>query len=201
MAQFSKPRLRLAFGVWLAIAMCSAAQAEAIQVGYIQLASGNPVEGLTSVIVANITGPGCDAIFNSCTTLSFSSAVLQVNYLDGLGAPQVFVANLPDGFGPGLTDPAFFPDFTFDATGWTIGLITFSGVLSPSTLVLFDPIELRQLQPATFSGSFDASTGEAALLAGNAEPLSGVPEPSGWMLAAAGWLLLGATLAGRAKRR
>jgi hypothetical protein len=183
-----KPGARLAIAaLWLITSGLSAAKAEVINVGHIQLASGNPVEGLTSIIVANITGPGCDATFNSCSVLTFSSAVLRVNYLDEFGATQVFVANLPDGFGPGLTDPAFFPDFTFDATGWTLGLITISGILSPSTLLLFDPIELRQLQPAAFSGMFDASTDVAALLSANAGPFeAAVPEPSAMILLAIG---------------
>ena len=176
-----------------AMLMASAAgvaRADLVTVGAIQLAPDNPSLGLLSFIVSNISGPlDCDATFNSCTALTFDNGVLTVNYLDVLSAPQVFTANLPNGFGVGSTDPSSFIDFTVDPTGWTLQTVSFAGTLSPANIVLFGGAP-RTFSPLTFAGSFDATLTDFALLTADASvPVTtAVPEPAG--LASAGFALL-----------
>lgn len=154
------------------------AHADVITAGAIRVETGNPSLGLTSFIVSNITGPAvCDSTFNSCTALVFDSAILTLHYLDSGGLSQVFVAGLPNGFGPGDSDPSVFPDFTVDASTWTLQSVNFSGILSPASISLFGGGSLT-LNPVTFSGTFDASQLSSALLTANAESPAAVPEPS-----------------------
>jgi hypothetical protein len=138
------------------IASCVCLRADIVNVGSIRMDADSPVSGLVSFVVSNVTGPGCDAFYNSCTTLFINSGLLQVNYLDSLNVAQTFSANLAVNFGPGETDPATFSDFTVDPTGWTIQSVTFSGSLSPASLFLFDGSS-KTLQPQTFSASFSPS--------------------------------------------
>ena len=161
-------------------------QAATLTFGVIQLSPDNPSNGLLSFVVSNISGPAaCDATFNSCTTLIFNSGLLQVSYVDSVSGPQLFTAVLPDGFGPGDTDPSLFADFTVDPSTWTIGTVTFSGVLDPSSVFLFGGASAT-LQPATFSASFNAETDSFALLTTGAEPPTSAPEPGTWALIATG---------------
>jgi hypothetical protein len=159
-------------------ATAGVASADVITAGAIRVETGNPSVGLTSFIVSNITGPSvCDSTFNSCTALVFDSAILTVHYLDSGGPSQVFVAGLPDGFGPGDSDPSVFPDFTVDGSSWTLQSVSFSGFLSPAAIFLFGGGSLT-LNPVTFSGTFDASRLSSALLTAKAESPAAVPEPS-----------------------
>jgi len=161
--------------------------ATTVTIGALQLAPDNPSTGLLSFIFSNISGPGnCDATFNSCTSLFIDNGVLEVDYIDSVSGAQVFLAYLPNGFGPGDTDPSVFPDFTVDPTTWTIGLVTFSGTITPTSVFLFDGSSV-DFQPVTFTGSFDASVDSFVLLTANADVAgSGVPEPSGFVLGAMG---------------
>ena len=156
------------------------AWADAITFGTIQLAPDNPSNGLLSFVVSNISGPGaCDATFNSCSALTIDNGLLRVNYIESVLGAQVFTANLPNGFGPGATDPSTFVDFSVDATTWTLGLVTFSGTLSPGSIFLFGGASVNI--PAAFSASLDGSTGTFALLATDS-----APEPSSILLVGAG---------------
>lgn len=183
LARCRRPKLLSAA---LLLATGSACQAALLTFGSIQLSPNNPSEGLLSFIVSNVSGPSaCDATFNVCTSLIFDNGLLQVNYVDAVNGVQTFTANLPNGFGPGDTDPAVFSAFTVDASTWTIGTVTFSGTLSPASVFLFGGSS-AVLSKSTFSASFNAATNSFALLVANAGSPANVPEPSTWLLTTAG---------------
>lgn len=192
--------------LFLAAAMLAfgsfAAKADVVNFGAIRMDVNSPSIGLISFVVSNISGSGCDAFYNSCTPLFINNGLLQVNYLDNLNTAQVFSANLSNNFGPGETNPGTFNDFTVDPAGWTIQSVTFSGLLSPSSLFLFDG-STKVLTPLTFSAtfrpdSFGVEETPYADLTATAVDAPAVPEPGSLMLTAAGSLLV---LAGAVRRR
>jgi len=182
---------QFALGLWL-VSAAALSGAEIVTVGAIQMATGNPSPDLISFIVSNVSGPGCDATFNSCTPLVFNQGVLQITYLDALLSPNVYVANLPDGFGPGDTDPSLFIDFTIDPTGWTLQTVSFSGTLTPADIVTFGG-NARTLSPLSFAASFNSATQAFALLTTTADepPLIAIPEPGSAALTIGALTMLG----------
>lgn len=160
-----------------------ALRADPVTFGIIRVDSDSPSLGLSAFVVTNLTGlSNCDAFFNVCTALTIDDGLLRIDYESG-GSPGVAVATLPDGFGPGETDPFSFPDFNFDLSGWNVQSVTFSGKLSPASILTYSGTPLT-LQPQSFSITFDPGvTAYAELIAEAGPPVVSMPENSAFSTA------------------
>lgn len=123
-----------------------------VPIGSVFMTTDSPSAGLTSFIVSNDTGL-CSAGAEVCTPVLINDGLLEIELLDGNDQQTIWSAVLPDGFGPGQTDPVSFVDFSFDLAGQMVQRVTFSGLTEPALLALLDG-RLVEPAPQRFTASF-----------------------------------------------
>lgn len=123
-----------------------------VPIGSVFMTTDSPSLGITSFIVSNDTGQ-CGLGSEVCTPVLINDGLLEIEVIDGDNQQSVWSAVLPDGFGPGQTDPVSFVDFSFDLAGHLVQRVTFSGLAGPALLALLDG-RLVEPAPQRFTASF-----------------------------------------------
>jgi hypothetical protein len=144
--------------------------ADTVLLGDISYQPGDPITGLTDIVLDNFTDLpdlGCSSVYQACSGLNISGS-LSFNYLDSMNNSLNFLVNVAS-TGPGST-----AIYEFDPTQITFVSAVLTGTISPASFLLNDN--------STFvsDGSFisDTLTGANGFASISVSQASAVPEPA-----------------------